>query len=377
VTTRKRIIAGGVVVAGSLLVALLVVEVTLRLWPTLLGWEFANGALTRYTTRPGGIYYFDRHLRINFMIPNHTATMFYNGYVWRHETDALGFRNKPLHVPADVMLLGDSLVYGHGVDYEHTVGYELEQRTGLRVANLGRQGDCAFQEAYLLTAYLPVFKSRAVVYVFTPNDIEDLYAYMSNAAMDAFIAQPLDRVTYPAPEDPRRAVQERERRIRSGSLPERLYEGSYVGKLVRWLRLKYRHWRVAGIAVAEAAPLDFDAADVSTNPASRGWRYTAHAIAYMKYLTDHAGARLLMVPVTRDRQLEILRGIAGERGIEVVETDRLFAEPSSFLPKDGHFSPHGAAIVAELIAERLMASPPKPATHTSPEHSASGSGGDR
>jgi hypothetical protein len=373
VTTGKRIVAGAVAVAGSLLVALLIVECTLRLWPTLLGSEFANGALTRYTTRPGGIYYFDRHLRMNFMIPNHTATMYYNGYVWRHETDALGFRNKPLQIPADVMLLGDSLVYGHGVDFEHTVGYELEQRTRLRVANLGRQGDCAFQEAYLLTAYLPVFKPRAVVYVFTPNDIEDLYAYLSRAAMDAFIEEPLDRITYPAPEDPRQAVLERERRIRSGSLPERLFEVSYVGKLYRWLRLKYRHRRVAGLAIAEAAPLDFDAADVSTDPASRGWRYTAHAVAYMKFLADRAGARLLMVPVTRDRQLAILRGIAARLGIEVVETERLFAEPS-FLPNDGHFSPRGARLVAELIAERLKIPPP---VHPAPEPSAVRSGGVR
>jgi len=29
--------------------------------------------------------------------------MYDNGYVWQHQTGALGFRNDPLHVPADVI----------------------------------------------------------------------------------------------------------------------------------------------------------------------------------------------------------------------------------------------------------------------------------
>src|SRR5262249_44873319 len=151
---------------GAIVVVLAALEVTLRWRPLLLGPAFANGALSRYTIRPGGIYYRDPRLRMNFMVPDFTTTMYYNGYVWHHQTDALGFRNQPLHVPADVVLLGDSIVYGHGVEFEQTIGYYLEQRSGLRVANLGRQGDCAFQEAYLLTEYLPVFKPRVVTVVF-------------------------------------------------------------------------------------------------------------------------------------------------------------------------------------------------------------------
>jgi hypothetical protein len=112
--------------------------------------SFAHGVRSRYTTRAGGIYYFDRSL-----------------------------------------LLGDSVVYGHGVEFEHTMGHYLERRSGLRVANLGRPGDCAFQEAYLLTAYLPVFTPRFVVHVFSPNDIQDLHGLLSEAAMRAFIAQPV------------------------------------------------------------------------------------------------------------------------------------------------------------------------------------------
>src|SRR3989442_584102 len=130
---------------AATLVVLGVLEVVLRLRPTLLGDAYANGALSRYTVRAGGIYYRDRNLRMNFMIPNFETTMYANGYVWRHQTDALGFRNAPLHIPADVVVLGDSLVYGQALDFEDTLGNRLVERSWLRVVNLGLQFDCAFQ----------------------------------------------------------------------------------------------------------------------------------------------------------------------------------------------------------------------------------------
>lgn len=138
-----------------------------------------------------------------------------------------------LHIPADVVLLGDSVVYGHGVDFEHTLGHYLETRSGLRVANLGRQGDCAYQQAYLLGTYLPVFTPRYAVYVFSSNDITDLYGYLSDEAMRSFIAQPLDRITYPPRIDPEQAVGDRERRLRARSLLKRAEQELYVAKMLR------------------------------------------------------------------------------------------------------------------------------------------------
>jgi len=355
VTVRR--VGGRIALAiGSVLIVLIALEIILRSWPILLGHSFANGAVSRYTTRAGGIFYYDRSLRMNFMIPDHSATMFYNGYVWRHRTDAIGFRNETLHVPADVMLLGDSVVYGHGVDFEHTLGHYLERRSRLRVANLGRQGDCAFQEAYLITAYLPVFKPRFVVHVFSPNDIEDLYVFLSDAAMRTFIAQPVDRITFPPRTDPDKALADRERRLRSRRLGKRLEEDLYVAKMLRWLQHSYREWRgLAAVAVAEAAPprgRPFDSSDVSTDPASLGWRYTERALLYMKHVADQSGARLLMTTIAQGRQLEILRDVANRAGIHFIDPAPLFAGPS-FLPNDGHLAPHGARVLADLIAADL------------------------
>ena len=354
--TRGRRIIGQIALAvASILLVLGALEATLRWRPTLLGQEFANGALSRYSTKSDGIYYYDRRLRIHFMIPNYRTTMYYNGYVWDHQTDALGFRNAPLHVPADVVLLGDSVVYGHGVDYEHTVGHLLERRSGLRVANLGRQGDCAFQEAYLLTEYLPVFRPRVVVHVFSPNDIDDLYVFLSDTAMRAFIAQPVEGITYPSRIEPAQALAEHEGRIRNRRLLRRLDDELYVMKMFRWLGYRFREWR-ASPSRAEAASPDprtrYDVPNAGTDPSSLGWRYTAHALAYMKYLTDRAGARLVMAPFAQGRQLEILRDVAARHGIEIVDTAALFTGPTT-LPNDGHFTPYGAQAMADLIAAHL------------------------
>jgi hypothetical protein len=367
-TRRRRLIGQIALVLGSILVILGAVELTLRRWPLLLGHAFANGALTRYSTERGGIYYFDPALRINFMIPNFRTTMYYNGYVWQHETDALGFRNRPLHVPADVVLLGDSVVYGHGVDFEHTLGHYLEAQSRLRVVNLGQQGHCAFQEAYVLTEYLPVFRPRFVVHVFTPNDIDDLYVFLSDEAMKAFIAQPVERITYPPRTDPARLMARHELRMRRRSLARRLEQDLYVMKMLRWLQFRYREGH-ASVARAEAAPRaarTFDVADVNADPTSLGWRYTEHALAYMKHLADGAGARLIMAPMARDRQLAILRDIAARHAIDLVDTAPLFAGPS-FLPNDGHFTPHGARVMADLIAAHLArAAAPGPTPAAAP-----------
>jgi hypothetical protein len=333
---------------GAVLVALIALELTLRWWPTVLGLSYANGALSRYSTRAGGIYYSDRALRMVFMIPNYRTEMFYNGYRWTHRTDALGFRNEPLHVPADVVLLGDSVVYGHGVDLEHTFGVNLERRTGLRVVNLGQQGNCAFQEAYVLTAYVDVLKPRFVVHVFTPNDIDDLYVFLSDAAMDAFIAQPVDRITFPPRTDPERLLRERETALRNRSLGKRAEDDLSVMKMGRWIGDRFRQWRGGGTASARTA----NSQAVNADAGSRGWRYTEHALVYMKRVSEAAGARFLMAPVAEGRHLEIIREIARRHAIDLVDTTPLYAG-SSFLPNDGHLSPQGARTMAELTAAYL------------------------
>jgi hypothetical protein len=316
-------------------ICLLGLELVLRIQPSLLGDVFANGVQSTYHTGPGGIYYRDPTLRMHFMIPNFTTQMSYNGYVWTHESDAYGFRNRRTAIPADIVLLGDSYIYGHGVDFEFTVGSFLEQLTGLSVANLARQGDCSFQQAYLLTEYIGVFRPRIVFYMFSVNDIADLTAFLTRAEMQAFIDQPVERIGYP----PRAAAT----RVDLPSSLRRLWNVPYVFKAFRWLM-----WRF-GVGPALAAPETGRPEDGD----SLEWRYTKKAIAYMQYVAAKHGAELVVAPITPfdRRDAEILGATAKAYGLPLVDTASLtIADAALWLPRDGHFSPTGARRMAELLA---------------------------
>jgi hypothetical protein len=349
---RPRFLGNIALLIASTLVLLAGLEVLLRARPTVLGQSFANGALSKYTTRDGGIYYRDRNLRIHFMIPDLTTRMYANGYRWTHETDSLGFRNRGQVIPADVVILGDSYVYGHGLEYGQTVGHRLHELTKLTVANLGRQGDCIFQEAYLLTEYLPLFRPRWVVYVFFENDIPDLYAFLSDRQMEEFIASPLDAIRYPLRTDPTEALRAREASIRNLSLIQRARQQLYLYKAWRWLR-----WQL-GVREAAAAPRRGPADP--DDERSLAWRYTKHALEYMQFLTERAGAQLVVVALTPSnrRQHELLQGIARDAGLPLLDTSAFTAAQAAlWLPGDGHLSPEGAHRLAALIAAYLNASP--------------------
>lgn len=349
---RRRLLVNLIVAGAALLLTVAGLEVLLRARPTLLGAAFANGALSKYTTREGGIYYRDRGLRIHFMIPNLTTRMYASGYEWTHETDSLGFRNRGPVIPANVILLGDSYIYGHGLEYEQTVSHRLHQLTGLTVANLARQGDCTFQEAYLLTEYLPLLRPRWVVYFFYENDIADLYAFLSDRQMEEFIALPFDAIRYPARQDPAGALRARQEAIQKRSPIQKARDRLYVYKMWRWLR-----WQL-GLREAVAAPPRglVDPADGG----SLAWRYTRHALGYMQFLSERAGAQLVVAAITPSnrRQYDLVRGIARDYGLPFLDTSGLTAaEGALWLSGDGHPSPEGARRLAAIVAAYLKAPP--------------------
>ena len=335
-------------------VALGGLELLLRARPTLLGADFANGVLSKYTDDEGGIFYKDRQAQGRFMIPNLTTQMYYNGYVWTHHTDALGFRNAVVAMPADIVLLGDSFIYGHGVDFESTVGAILAQLTGLTVENLARQGDCTLQQAYLVWAFVPLLRPRYVFYFFFENDLSDLHVFQDDAAMQAFIDQPLEQIHFAPRLDPAQALRERETRLRGRSLLTLLKRSSYVYRAWRWLRWEF------GPRRALAAPSTGPARDPG-DEASLAWRYTKKAIVYMREVSRRHGARFVIVPITPNtaRYGDILRRFAAQENIDFIDTSALtMAHASLWLPRDGHLSDAGARRFAELAAAYVAAHPP-------------------
>ena len=327
------------------------IEGLLHAFPRLLGATFANGVTTKYSTNPGGIYYRDPVLRMNFMLPSYNTEMAYNGYHWHHQTDEYGFRNHEGTIRANIILLGDSNTYGHGLEMEQTVGYSLERLTGHTVYNLARQGDSSLQQAYLLTEQISRLQPRVVLYLFCENDIRDLYAYRTDSELQEFIETPVNDITYPPRMNVLTAMHRRDEQNAPSSLLEIIKQWSYLVKVYDWNEFM----RKGQAFETRISDQNHD----ENNATSIGWAYTKKAIAYMNYLSVQHGASFIIVPVPayNKRIIAILRDVAAQQALPFVETTSLdHHHPSDaelFLPGDGHLSERGTKAMAVLISEQL------------------------
>ena len=105
--------------------AALLVEAALHVRPSLLAGRVANFAYTGYHPYRGGIYSFDPHLG-SAMRPNARRWMYWNGHWWHHRSNTQGWRGPALE-KADVVFLGDSMIYGHGVQEDETKGWSAQK----------------------------------------------------------------------------------------------------------------------------------------------------------------------------------------------------------------------------------------------------------
>jgi hypothetical protein len=342
VQNYRRAIVNVATLLVTIVALLLVFEGILRLWPAeLLGQEFANGVLNRYTATPSGIYYHDPSLRMNFMKPNFTTENYLNGYRWHHQTDGLGFRNPQTRTQADVLLLGDSLIYGHGVNIDETVGILLERSGPYSVVNLGTQGYCAYQEAYLVTEYVPKFKPRYVFLFFFENDITDVYAWRTDQEIHEFIQKDIADITFKARTDPTRLMKRRP------FLPSPLY----VSRAFDMLKFKLRFKREKN-----QPPAVIDKLHDANDEESLAWRYTKQAILYMDAVAKSHHAKFVVVPIIMAQKpyYDILKRFAAHHGLLFAEKSEVYNwPPTHFLPGDGHFTGEGANAMAELVTDYL------------------------
>jgi hypothetical protein len=176
--------------AASFVLSLGLLELYLRYFPLTLPPALANHVATGYHTGPSGIYRYAPELRTRLMRPNHERTMYFNGYRWRHRTDSRGFRNPVERTHASVVLLGDSIVYGHGVEEPSTVRRHLETILGQPVVNLGIQGSSIHDEYQVLKAFGVSLRPRFVFLFFLANDIDDL-GLLTEREMSAFLSTPI------------------------------------------------------------------------------------------------------------------------------------------------------------------------------------------
>ena len=170
-------------------------ELLLAFAPGLFGEQRLNEVYSRYDIRPGGIYVRERRAGLRFMWPDFSTENYWNGYRWQHSTDSRGFRNPP-GTPTEVLLLGDSLIYGHGVEEPETVAAFLRSEWGVGAYNMGRQGAALFDEYVFLRTFLPELTPRSVVLFVFLNDFDDLEVYRT---AEQIAAMPeIDQLDYAA-----------------------------------------------------------------------------------------------------------------------------------------------------------------------------------
>ncbi len=334
-------------------------EAALRLAPGVVGGRLANAVYSAYGA--GGIYFKDPELGMKFMWPDFETRAYWNGHWWQHRSDAAGFRNPPDLAARSLWLLGDSLIYGHGVEEQDTVAHQLRATHGRPAYNMGRQANCLFQEYVLARLYLEKLRPETVVLFVFLNDFRDL----ENSRQPAQIADPpeLERLDYDAL---RARVEHPEQRWRLGDQLARL-----------------RVWRLGkGIAeMLSASPNPVDEAHEQMASIFEAARYDPIARYYRLLLADLArrcrkqGAEfavvLLELPddvvpnatAAQQRLLGLLDEIGATQEFRVLGTRAIFRDcPDCFLPNDGHLTREGhrrlAAFVDAQIPQRAASATP-------------------
>jgi hypothetical protein len=170
----KRIVFPFAAVCIGVLLTLLLVEAALQLAPRLFSRGVQHLAFSRYDALPGGMYVKEKQTRMRVMRANVAMRAYSHGYWWRHATDALGFRSPPNLERRDVLLLGDSLIYGHGVEEGQTVAHFLRSEHQVAAYNMGRQGRCLYECYVTYRLHAEELQPEAAVLFVFLNDVLDL-----------------------------------------------------------------------------------------------------------------------------------------------------------------------------------------------------------
>jgi len=354
----------------SIVLALLLAEGTIRLVPRLLNDKLRHAAFSKYDTLPGGIFLYEGLTRSRVMRADHRTRAYSHGYFWTHETDARGYRNPVDLGNHGVLLLGDSIIYGHGVEGNETVAHFLRADHGLDAYDMSAQGECLYEHDLALRLHLDDLHPRVVllfVYVNDPHDLE-------MSGRDSY------RPEYP---EIRRfdydVIRQRIERLNAfhDPLPVRL---AFSSAIVR-MAAKTRGWRPARppesttpkqwrpprsttrrrLAGTFAAVLD----DSRFAPVKR---YYEVVLGDLAVRTQRLGSRLVIIHLAlpsdqrtpgRDAaQTKLqasLQSMCGRLEIEERDTVGFFADHTGWiLPGDGHLNAEGHRALAGYLAREVL-----------------------
>jgi hypothetical protein len=338
------------------------IEAVLRLAPRVARGTIANHAFGGYHSLPGGMYVPDEYLGYD-MKPGVSRDISWNGFWWRHETNADGYRG-PIPDPGGAVFLGDSMIYGHGLDNEFTVPSRFSALTGNGSANLGQQGTCLIQmsERFRRTGV----KCRpSVVYVCSHyNDIHEATIWYPRDELTRFVTE--------QDYTPRALPAYRPRR---GWRPDLYWDahlapalhaaGALCGLKQMILRGAPapsqgigRSTEVAFVPSAEFIDMPLDAlAPPDAGDRALGWSAHRRAIGRILGLCREQGAELVMFDLGYPASFaEAIESMAREIGARYSPAGRVALQKALdgediFLPNDGHWTAHGCDVIARELAD--------------------------
>lgn len=331
----------------SLIVFLTGLELTLRLAPSKLPPQLGNDLVRTYTTSVGGIYVFDLDTRCNFFLPNHTHHALFNGHQWLHQTDQRRFRNPP-GVGTEVVLLGDSYVYGHGVEEEQTLAAVLRRDFGWQAYNMGRQGDSLPQEYTVFKLNYQELKPKKVLLFPIVNDFGDIAVVFKDEELSKPAALDYDM----------------------DALRQRLKNPQLTRQVGNWIDWSYTYRLVESylntVKARGGPPPGQRYQSALDDPKLKAviGRYYEALFVDMLRLCREIGAELevvyLYVEVPNEGWMhsqkvlhEYLSDLCRRHKVPYLNTYELFkGHPELVLPNDYHLSPAGHQAVARWLVER-------------------------
>lgn len=347
-----------ITVVFSLAVLAVFLHVLLHVRPTVFGQHLGNYVFYRYGTGPGEMYFEVPGLDALMMWPDFETRAYYNGWFWKHRTDGRGFRNPPDR-DTDVLLLGDSLIYGHGAEQEDLVSEVLHDRYGWEAYNLGQQRDGLFQTYAKLRLFLDELAPSVVVHFAFMNDIGDLENLRTDEEIETL--PEISRDDWP---ELRRTIDETGR---AGGASGWLLGQPVVrfpGGLWHEVRERWRRASSTGGPDAFAAPL------IDDDRRARAQRYYERIFTDLVARTNAIGAEFVVVhldvmaeldPRVRVGFRELVANAARKSGAHFFDTgDAISGCPDCVLENDGHLNPKGHAVLADLVDGWLREVHPAP-----------------
>jgi len=328
----KRIHPNILLLLGTIILFLILFEFAIVKFPFIFGEYFTNLVQYKHHTGCDGIFEYDPLLKIDFMKRNFSTKAYWNGYYWLHKTDKWGFRNSNDKDKADVILVGDSFVYGTGLNQNQTVAYFIEKFTNLSVMNLAHPSHSSFEEAYLLNQYGFRFKPKYVIYFFFLNDIRDVTNKLNKEEIDDFANQPIEQINF----KPRR------------------YSPKPIGCFISSFNKRpylFHLFKMISYKIEEQRKME----DTNLELMDLGWKYTKKAIQQMEYASGLNDAEFIVVPITlgNPREFRILKEFTTQKNITFIDITYVNSRPSFQLPNDGHFNEEGMKAMAEIISFNL------------------------